>query len=93
MSDDGIQDRVMAVFKKNRRVGSIPLQLETTFDQLKLDSLEVICLVFDLEDEFKITIPDNAAQNMRCIGDVVEGVTAVLQAATSESPVKERQVP
>src|SRR5712691_1514832 len=91
MAIDEIQDRVLAVFKKNRRVGAAPLDLNTTFDELRLDSLEVFCIVFDLEDEFNITIPDNAAQNMRCIGDVVGGVRTVLREGSPDSLVQQRQ--
>jgi acyl carrier protein len=91
MIEEDVQGRVIAVLKKNRRIGSIPLQLDTRFDQLKLDSLDVICMVFDLEEEFKITIPDNAAQHMRCIGDVVEGVKVVLKGTPPDHTPKERQ--
>ncbi len=91
MATDQMQERVLAVFKKNRRVGATPLDLKTTFDELQLDSLEVFCIVFDLEDEFDITIPDNAAQNMRSIGDVVEGVRTVLREGSPDSVVPQRQ--
>lgn len=92
MINQEIEDRVLAVLKKNRRIGAAPLDLNTTFEQLQLDSLEVFCIVFDLEDEFNIIIPDNAAQTMRCVGDVVEGVRAVLQNGSSDSAAAERQV-
>src|SRR5262245_13217059 len=88
-----IQQRVMAVLKKNSRLSSVPLTPDTTFDQLRLESLDVICIVFDLEDEFKITISDQAARGMRCIADVVEGVTATLKAQSVGSGADEQQAP
>ncbi|HEV8131358.1 MAG TPA: phosphopantetheine-binding protein [Acidobacteriota bacterium] len=92
MTDQEVQDRVLAVFRKNRRVGEASLDLETTFDQLRLDSLEVFSIVFDLEDEFKIAIPDNAAQNMRCIRDVVEAINDVLHSPPEESTAAPQRV-
>jgi acyl carrier protein len=91
MIEQDIQGRVITVFMKNGRAGSIPLQPDTRFDQLKLDSLDVICVTFDLEDEFKITIPDNAVHQMRCIGDVVEGVKMALEGTVSDLTAKGRQ--
>jgi len=77
-----IENRVIAAIKKNKRIESIPIDLTTTFDELKLESLEIICTVFDLEDAFNITIPDDAATNLRCVRDVVESVSAAIGTAT-----------
>jgi acyl carrier protein len=73
-----IEEKVIAAIKKNKRVADLAIGLDSTFEDLKLESLEVICTVFDLEDAFNITIPDDAAQKMRCVRDVVEGVAAAI---------------
>jgi len=78
MLSQEIEERVIAAIKKNGRLGPVPIGLDTTFAELKLQSLEVICTVFDLEDTFNITIPDDAAQNMRCVRDVADGVAALI---------------
>ena len=78
MRREEIEKRVLAVFKKNKRLGSSPLGLGTTFEELKLESLDVISIVFDLEDEFQISIPDQEALRLRTIVDAVEGIAAVL---------------
>jgi acyl carrier protein len=92
MIDEDIKNRVLAVFKRNRRVGELPLNMDTSFDQLEFDSLEVFCIVFDLEDEFNITIPDDSAKTMRTIGDVVRGVTSALPAGAAGATPTESQV-
>lgn len=46
---------------------------ETRFqDDLAADSLDVTELIMDLEDEFKITIPDNDIVGMKTVGNVVD---------------------
>lgn len=40
-------------------------------DQLGADSLIVVELVMDLEDEFDVTIPDAEYERLRTVGDVV----------------------
>jgi acyl carrier protein len=79
MSSVEIEERVIAAIKKNGRLESMPIGLDTTFDELKLESLAIICTVFDLEDAFNITIPDDAAKNMRSVRDVVEGVSFLIE--------------
>jgi acyl carrier protein len=39
-------------------------------DDLGADSLDVVELVMQLEDEFDIEVPDEAAESIRTVGDV-----------------------
>jgi len=41
-------------------------------DDLKADSLDVVELVMEFEDEFDITIPDDHYEKMRTVGDAVD---------------------
>ena len=36
------------------------------------DSLDIVDMVMTLEDEFGIEVPDDAIENLRTVGDVVE---------------------
>ena len=45
-----------------------------TFQELDIDSLAGINIVFAVESEFNITVPDDAAQQVRTVRDLVEGV-------------------
>lgn len=40
-------------------------------DDLKADSLDVVELVMEFEDEFEITIPDEDYEKIRTVGDAV----------------------
>ena len=56
---------------------SIPPQSITpasTFDELRMDSLDKINLSFEVEERFQIQIPDNALNSLRTVGDVIAGV-------------------
>lgn len=41
-------------------------------DDLGADSLDVVELIMEVEEEFDIEIPDDAAEQMVTVGDVVE---------------------
>ena len=41
-------------------------------DDLKADSLDVVELIMDLEQEFDIEIPDEELPKVRTVGDIVE---------------------
>lgn len=41
-------------------------------EDLKADSLDVVDMLMELEDEYDISIPDDVAQEMKTVGDVAE---------------------
>lgn len=45
-------------------------------DDLKADSLDVVELVMEFEDEFEITIPDDDYEKIRTVGDAIEYIEA-----------------
>jgi len=49
----------------------------TTFDELHMDSLDKINLSFEVEERFHISIPDNALDSLRTVGDVIAGVQRI----------------
>ena len=83
MSSQEIEEKVIAAIRKNGRLGAIPITLDTTFEELKLESLAIICTVFDLEADFNIEIPDDAAKNMRSVRDVVDGIASLITSRSS----------
>jgi acyl carrier protein len=40
-------------------------------DDLGLDSLDVVELVMELEEEFRVTIPDHEAENIKTVADAI----------------------
>jgi acyl carrier protein len=50
----------------------------TTFEELQMDSLDKINLSFQVEERFAITIPDDALDSLRTVGDIVAGVERLI---------------
>lgn len=50
-------------------------------DELQLDSVKVLDLVLEIEDEFDVTVPMNALADVRTLGDLAR----VIQRADEES--------
>ena len=49
------------------------ITMDTKFvDDLSADSLDVTSIVMEIEDEFGIEIPDDAAMSITTVGDAVE---------------------
>jgi acyl carrier protein len=77
MTDD-VTVRVMTVIAKSQRIGLETITPESTFVELNIDSLDGLQLVFALEEEFGVDIPDDAAKEFRSVGEVARGLEMVL---------------
>jgi acyl carrier protein len=67
---------IKALVADQLRVDEEKITLETTFDELDADSLDVVELIMALEDEFDIEIPDEDAEKIKTVGDAVEYIKA-----------------
>jgi len=84
---DQLSSRVIRVIAQTQRMPAESISPDSTFDQLKIDSLDGINIIFALENEFGIEIPDEGVNNMRSVREVTEGIQKLLlpknQAASS----------
>jgi acyl carrier protein len=77
MPDDVIS-RVIRVIAETQRIPVETVTPESTFEELKIDSLDGINIVFAIENEFNINVPDEAAKSLRSVRDVAEGVERLI---------------
>ena len=61
----------MAAVAKVAKRPSSEIQRESTFDQLGMDSLDRVCLLFELEQAFDISIPEQAVQSIQSVQDII----------------------
>jgi acyl carrier protein len=82
MSDE-LMKRVIAVIADTQRIPVESIKPESTFEELKIDSLDGINILFGLENEFNINIPDEAAKGLRSVRDMAEGVEKLVNSAAT----------
>lgn len=79
MSDE-LTARVIAVIARTQKIPPETITLDKTFAELNIDSLDGINILFALESEFKIDIPDDPARRILSVREAVEGVEKLLAA-------------
>ncbi|MFO7263533.1 MAG: acyl carrier protein [Bacillaceae bacterium G1] len=77
MSDQEIFERVKKIIVDRLGVDESEVTLDASFkDDLGADSLDVVELVMELEDEFELEISDEEAEKINTVGEVVEYIKA-----------------
>jgi acyl carrier protein len=82
MSDELIA-RVIGVIVKTQHLVPESVTIDSSFEQLKIDSLDGINILFALESEFDVDIPDDAARQIRSVREMAEGIEKLLAAKQS----------
>ncbi len=82
---DRLAARVMAVIAKTQRIPPETLSIDSSFEELKIDSLDGINIIFAIENEFSVNIPDEGVQNLKTVRQVVEGVHNLLLEKKSDA--------
>ncbi|MEZ5353078.1 MAG: acyl carrier protein [Bryobacteraceae bacterium] len=87
MSDDFAQ-RVISCVAVTQRIPAESITLNSSFEELKVDSLDGINILFALENEFSVNIPDEAAKNLQTVGDLARGLHDLIESglATPQAP-------
>ncbi len=74
-----VADKVVEIITREQHLEPGKVTQDSTFAELGIDSLDGVNILFALEEEFKIDIPDTIAQNMKSVRQVVESLTRVLE--------------
>jgi acyl carrier protein len=83
LMSETIQDRVLRVIATTKRIPRENVRPDSTFEELGVDSLDRLNILFDLESEFDIEINDEDAKRVSNIHEMVEGITQLLAAKSA----------
>jgi acyl carrier protein len=77
---DEVAEKVIATLASVKRIPAEKISMETN-----LQDLDVFTLLFELENAFKISIPDDDVRSIRTVSDIVDGVKKILAAAPPDA--------
>ena len=73
-AEDDLTPRVLRIIAETWCKEISQVTIDSSFEQLGIDSMDGVNIVFALENEFNINVPDEEVKNIRSVRDMVEGV-------------------
>jgi acyl carrier protein len=71
-----IEEKVKAIIAENLGVNAAEIKITSSFiEDLGADSLDIVELVMQMEEEFEVEIPDEEAENIKTVQDAVNFIT------------------
>jgi acyl carrier protein len=74
-----IEQQLIEIVRKEKDIPAELLRPEADLAEAGIDSLDSLTILFAIEEEFRISIPDTAARAMKTFGDMVDAVAAELK--------------
>lgn len=72
-----VAERVIAIIAKAKKIPPESISIDSTFEELRIDSLDGLNVFFEIEEAFDLSIPDERARGMRTVREVVEALEAI----------------
>jgi acyl carrier protein len=79
MSDDLIE-RVRKAIATSKRIPLETVTIDSEFQQLGIDSMDAVEILFAIENEFDINIPDDEVRDVRNVRQMCDGIEKLVAA-------------
>ena len=86
MADAGIEDTAREIISKHVKMDASELTRETTLESLNIESLDLVEIIFEIEDKFDVNIDeDEKSAKMTTLGELLDWLTANIELQKSDS--------
>ncbi|HWZ43438.1 MAG TPA: acyl carrier protein [Candidatus Saccharimonadales bacterium] len=75
---DKLTEKVLDLIAAVKRLPREKISMESTFAELGMDSLDAINLIFEIESEFDISVPDDQAKSITNVQQLVDNLQKLL---------------
>lgn len=93
MQTDELTQRILRIIAETQRKDPTQVTIDSTFEELGIDSMDGVNIVFALENEFDVNVPDEEVKNIRSVRDVVNGVLRLIEMKESQGGTAAPQDP
>src|ERR1700744_3384664 len=76
---DELTQRVLRIIAETQRKDLSQVTIDSGFEELGIDSMDGVNIVFALENEFNVNVPDEEVKSIRSVRDMVAGVIRLVE--------------
>lgn len=81
-----LEEKVLDIIAATRRIPRETVTLESTFEDLQIDSLDTVEIVFKLEEEFKIRVEDTDVHGISSVREAIAKLEELIAAQPAAQP-------
>jgi acyl carrier protein len=81
---DELTSRILEAIAKFKKIPIDRVTLDSTFEELGIDSLDGLEFFFEIEGEFGVNIPDAQLRSLRTVRQAVDGITQLIASKAAD---------
>ena len=85
MKIDLVISRITALLRDRFELDVSALTTDSKLRDLGIDSLDGMNIIFNLEEEFGVTIPEDEAKNYTTVAHAIKGITLLMEQKSARS--------
>jgi acyl carrier protein len=74
---DKVSEQVRMAIAKVKKIPLERVQATDSLEGLGVDSLDAVTMMFELEETFQISIPDEKVRSLRTVQEIIDGIRAL----------------
>ncbi len=90
---DDVAETVLSVIARYTEASPDQLSLDSSFEELAIDSLDGISIVADLEYTFNITVPNDEAYRISTVREAIESLQKRLASNVAQDQTPDESTP
>ena len=76
---EDLEQRIIAMVAEVRDLTVDEVSRDSKLEDLEFDSLDAMDVVFDVEEEYEIEVPDDVMDELVTVGDIVDGIRGLIE--------------
>ncbi|HEB95843.1 MAG TPA: histidine kinase [Sedimenticola thiotaurini] len=78
--DEKVYNAIVKAIATQKHIDGASIERESTLEQLGISSLDAITIVYEIEEQFDVEVPNDALENLKTVQDIVDGIGALVAA-------------
>lgn len=75
-----VEQKIVEIVANQRRIDASKISLDSKLEDLQVESIDLVEIIFAVEDEFDVDVPqDRDAMKLETMRDVVDGVYGLVE--------------
>ncbi len=75
-----IETAVIEAIAQQKQIDAATITTDSSLEALGISSLDAITIVYEIEEQFDVEVPNEQLENLRSVSDIVAGIKQLIDA-------------
>lgn len=77
--DQNLESAVITAIAKQKMLDESSISTASSLESLGISSLDAITIVYEIEEQFDVEVPNEQLESLKTVQDIVDGITNLIK--------------